>query len=339
MLNHTEVRGEERVSFLPCRRCDSWRTTVIKTTLVGWCVLITLVLWMLMGCGPVKVHREAATVASQERNEALCADYTLVYLKTGPKGGRAEKYGEADKSPLSAEEQGAAFQGHMANIQRLAGEGKLLIAGPFEEPRDKSWRGIFVLSAASVETARKWVQTDPAVAAGIFVAEIYPMRGSPALQRTGELERGMLAEQQQKEDEEKLKPESGGPPPNLRKYVMITVPAKALEETTGDKGTVKMVGAGGGWGDGKGGLGIKGLRTVWRGHIGGRGGDGVAGDGGEEKVVFVVDAKRVEDVTAMLIVREVTIASLAGRKVDSQLEGWSVDGWWSTTSLERLPEE
>lgn len=110
-----------------------------------------------------------------ELAEALGADeygmrrYVMAFLKTGP---------NPDHDPETARELQA---GHMANIRRLAGEGKLVVAGPFlgEGP----FRGIFILDVATVEEARALVETDPAVRAGRLEMELYPWYGSAALRK------------------------------------------------------------------------------------------------------------------------------------------------------------
>jgi uncharacterized protein YciI len=61
--------------------------------------------------------------------------------------------------------------GHMANIGRLAKEGKLLVAGPFY-----TGGGIFVFRSTSADSVRLWVSTDPAVKAGRFLLDFYPYR-------------------------------------------------------------------------------------------------------------------------------------------------------------------
>src|SRR5688572_26105915 len=72
-------------------------------------------------------------------------------------------------------------EGHMATIGRLAEEGKLLKAGPFEDFSGRNVRGMFILKTASVDEAREWVATDPLVKAGRLVPEFlkwYVQKGS-----------------------------------------------------------------------------------------------------------------------------------------------------------------
>ena len=57
----------------------------------------------------------------------------------------------------------------MANISRLAQEGKLIAAGPFE-----GGGGIFIFNTTSVEEATSWLSTDPGVQANRWNVEILP---------------------------------------------------------------------------------------------------------------------------------------------------------------------
>lgn len=72
----------------------------------------------------------------------------------------------------SVEERQKIQTAHLANIQRLADAGKILVAGPFADNGD--WRGIFIYKCASLEEAQALAASDPAVAAGRLKVEIHP---------------------------------------------------------------------------------------------------------------------------------------------------------------------
>jgi len=78
------------------------------------------------------------------------------------------------------EEKTKYFEGHMANINRLADEGKLIVAGPFMK-NDRNYRGIFIFNVSTIEEAQALVETDPAVKAKIFEVELTPLFCSAAL--------------------------------------------------------------------------------------------------------------------------------------------------------------
>ena len=63
-------------------------------------------------------------------------------------------------------------EAHIANINRLAGAGKLMVAGPFGD--DGNWRGIFILDCIDKTEAEKLLQTDPAISSGRLAYEIHP---------------------------------------------------------------------------------------------------------------------------------------------------------------------
>ncbi len=93
--------------------------------------------------------------------------YVLVILKTGS--------ATFDKKITDS-----LFNGHMANIARLASEGKLVVAGPLKQ-NDKNYRGIFIFNVKTIEEANKLLITDPAVNAKILDSELYEWYGSAAL--------------------------------------------------------------------------------------------------------------------------------------------------------------
>jgi uncharacterized protein YciI len=77
----------------------------------------------------------------------------------------------ANAPPLSKEEGEKLQEAHMANIRKLAGEHKLVIAGPFLD--NTALRGIFVFRAASLEQVQEWVNTDPMVKVNHLAMEVY----------------------------------------------------------------------------------------------------------------------------------------------------------------------
>ena len=74
--------------------------------------------------------------------------YYLVLLRKGPAWGTGTK-----------EESERIGSGHMANIKRLATEGKLILAGPFSD--DGDLRGMFIFGTASIEETKALCDTDP----------------------------------------------------------------------------------------------------------------------------------------------------------------------------------
>lgn len=84
--------------------------------------------------------------------------YTFVFLNT-----------RKDKAELPKEEVDKLMQGHLANIARLAKEGKLLVGGPFD-----GGGGIFIFNTTSSDTVRQWLSTDPGIQANRWRLEMFP---------------------------------------------------------------------------------------------------------------------------------------------------------------------
>lgn len=95
--------------------------------------------------------------------------YWLVILKTGPK----------DSLIKDTAIRNSIFSGHMSNMGRLHHEGVLKAAGPFGK-NDFTWRGLFILDCKTKEEAEKYLTTDPAIAAGIFITDIVPWYSEPS---------------------------------------------------------------------------------------------------------------------------------------------------------------
>lgn len=106
---------------------------------------------------------------------------------------------------------------HLANIRRLADERKLLIAGPFGEPRpDARRRGIFVFDVASVDEALELCATDPAIAAGALAVEAAPWRCAAPLRD--------LPERYEAHDRARRAADPNAPPFEGRGYVLVLSP-------------------------------------------------------------------------------------------------------------------
>lgn len=98
-----------------------------------------------------------------EPDPSAMTRYFMAFLKKGP-----------DRSHDSAT--AARIQeGHMAHIMKMAGEKKLVLAGPFLDNGDL--RGIFILNVASMEEALELTGQDPAVKSGRLTMEIHPWYG------------------------------------------------------------------------------------------------------------------------------------------------------------------
>jgi uncharacterized protein YciI len=133
--------------------------------------------------GGVRGQEGASSTSASRRDEGLAkslgADergmrsYVLVVLKTGPK-----------KMPAGADRD-RMFQGHFANMKRLASEGKLVLAGPLDGV--DGWRGLFVFATPDIEQAKALVATDPVVKNGEMVAEYHRFYGSAGLMMVREI--------------------------------------------------------------------------------------------------------------------------------------------------------
>jgi len=86
--------------------------------------------------------------------------YWLVLLQKGP---------NRNQDSISAEKIQTA---HMANINRLAKEGKLIMAGPVGIEDDL--RGIFLMNCADSSEVENFVRTDSAVITGRLIMKYYP---------------------------------------------------------------------------------------------------------------------------------------------------------------------
>lgn len=83
----------------------------------------------------------------------------------------------------SGERRATARADHLARLERLQDEGRLVLAGPHpaidaEEPGEAGFSGsLIVAEFESLEAARAWADADPYVAAGVYRrVEVKPFR-------------------------------------------------------------------------------------------------------------------------------------------------------------------
>jgi uncharacterized protein YciI len=116
---------------------------------------------------------DAELAKSLGADERGMRQYVLVILKTGP------------SKMAAGEARTRMFEGHFANMGKLAGEKKLVLAGPLDGKEGR--RGIFVFNTPEIETAKTWVATDPVIVNGEMVAEYHKFYGSAALMMVNEV--------------------------------------------------------------------------------------------------------------------------------------------------------
>ena len=127
---------------------------MLKTTMMK-----RLVLLFMIACSIIA----APLIAAQQKEEPKfkLVQFQMALLKKGPKWPGTQ----------TPETQHILHQ-HLVNVLALLDAGKAVVAGPLGDDTDLA--GIFVLRASSAEEAKTWVDADPAVKAGLFVAEMHP---------------------------------------------------------------------------------------------------------------------------------------------------------------------
>jgi uncharacterized protein YciI len=126
-----------------------------------------LIALVLMATVHGQAAYDAALAARLKADDNGMKTYVMAFLKAGP---------NRNRPPQEAQKLQAA---HRANINRLAKEGKLVLAGPFAD--DGALRGIYVFDVATVAEAEALTKTDPAIQAGQLEMELHPWYGTAAL--------------------------------------------------------------------------------------------------------------------------------------------------------------
>ena len=130
-------------------------------------LIATIAIVLVTAAGFGQAPYDAALAAKLGADENGMKTYVMAFLKAGPNRNRPRE--EAAKLQAA----------HRANINRLAKEGKLVLAGPFAD--DGELRGIYIFDVKTVAEAEALTKTDPAIQAGQLVMELHPWYGTAAL--------------------------------------------------------------------------------------------------------------------------------------------------------------
>jgi uncharacterized protein YndB with AHSA1/START domain/uncharacterized protein YciI len=108
--------------------------------------------------------------------EALAAKFSSLENEIDPKAGWVYLivgFSRPDLIQTMTEDEKATLGEHARYIEQLTGRGVVVVAGPCT---DMKGPGIVVFQAVNEPAARHIMENDPAVKAGIFKAELHPMR-------------------------------------------------------------------------------------------------------------------------------------------------------------------
>lgn len=131
-------------------------------------------------------------------------EYTFVQIKTG------------SHTPATKEESQAVFGGHMANMQRLAREGALVMAGPYGQTKsDPALRGVFVFASADRAVVARWAESDPGFQANVFRFEFATLATQADLRAQARAELAREAAQE-------AAGRQPAPGDTIRPYVLLT---------------------------------------------------------------------------------------------------------------------
>ncbi|UZD22482.1 YciI family protein [Algoriphagus halophytocola] len=100
--------------------------------------------------------------------------YVIAFLH---RGDRVSEYSDEQRSEIQA--------GHLANINRMAEDGQLVMAGPFFG--NEELRGLYIFAVESLEEAEELTSSDPAIKAGVLKMDLKEWYGSAALMLMNDL--------------------------------------------------------------------------------------------------------------------------------------------------------
>jgi uncharacterized protein YciI len=146
------------------REINIFHLKSLKMRPTAFCLIITSLLFI--GCSDDAHVKHANTDSVQEKKDTMVygemKQYWLVLLKKGEN--------REQDSVTRARIQKA----HIANIERLASEKVIIMAGPMGHNYPNDLKGIFIMDAKDSATAASHINTDSAIITGRLKFEIHP---------------------------------------------------------------------------------------------------------------------------------------------------------------------
>ena len=118
-------------------------------------------------------EQDADLISKYSADEYGMKKYVMAFLKKGPNRNH-------DSATVASIQ-----RAHLDNIEKMANEGKLVLAGPFLD--DSDIRGIYIFNVETIEEAERLTSSDPAIKEGRLIMELRPWYGSAALMEVNNL--------------------------------------------------------------------------------------------------------------------------------------------------------
>jgi uncharacterized protein YciI len=103
----------------------------------------------------------ASSAVHAQKPESKLVEFQMALLKRGP-----------NWNPDLAKNAPALLKQHLEYVQSLLSSGQAVIAGPVRD--ESNLAGVYIFRAKSAAEAKSWVDKDPAVLAGVMIAEMHP---------------------------------------------------------------------------------------------------------------------------------------------------------------------
>lgn len=138
-----------------------------RRTTSFWLLIISIYVFACNDTGTETIVQskntsDSTAVKDTARKYGDMKQYWLVFLLSG----RNRNQDSAAAAQIQA--------AHMRNIERLADQGVIVMAGPMGYKPARELRGIFIMDAKDSATAASYIQTDSAVITGRLRFEIHP---------------------------------------------------------------------------------------------------------------------------------------------------------------------